>query len=623
MILSHPRAPLIFGTAMIGLLAVYLVWYHPTPGPLAAPHAAAVGGAGLATCRICHANEGLAAGCLRCHTEIAAQVRTDSGYHAFLLRGKEVACARCHPDHLGSEFPLLGAWERGGPNGFDHPHVPFTLAGAHKDLACATCHQYGGPFSLPDFPDQPRRWTYLGLTQACADCHQDVHTGTLARSCESCHSQEAFRPAVRFRHDDHYQLEGAHAEAACLDCHLPKGGAGCSESPVADVNTLRLAFEKVKGTTCADCHETPHRTRWPGDCTPCHLASDRTWAQGTRGIRTDTHALTGFPLREAHGTVACAKCHAAGLSYDRRYPDPRAADYRRDPKTCEGCHEDPHGGQFLARHSHCSDCHEQERFLPARYGIAQHAASYPLTGMHAGVPCIRCHVSPEKMCEKPTLCGMGVPPMQHRRDADATEPHGQDARAISHTLSKGTSVRRFASTSRDCRGCHADPHGGQFERETAQGDCTACHRQEARTFAIRPYDHAGRTGYPLTGAHEETECGDCHRERRGELLDGARPGVRVYRGTPTACDACHSDTHRGQFKENEKQDCQRCHNTTDEWTANGFNHNRGARFALDGIHANLACGACHPVVRQSDGQNVVQYRPLGTRCEDCHGFTPQ
>jgi len=88
-----------------------------------------------------------------------------------------------------------------------------------------------------------------------------------------------------------------------------------------------------------------------------------------------------------------------------------------------------------------------------------------------------------------------------------------------------------------------------------------------------------------------------------------------------ACEACHSDVHCGQFQRNEKQDCQRCHGSTENWTADRFDHNREARFKLEGVHANLACSACHPSVRQPDGQGVVQYKPLGIRCEDCHGFT--
>ncbi len=34
MILSNPKGPLVFGMAMIGLLAIYLTLWHPTPGPL-------------------------------------------------------------------------------------------------------------------------------------------------------------------------------------------------------------------------------------------------------------------------------------------------------------------------------------------------------------------------------------------------------------------------------------------------------------------------------------------------------------------------------------------------------------------------------------------------------------
>jgi hypothetical protein len=241
---------------------------------------------------------------------------------------------------------------------------------------------------------------------------------------------------------------------------------------------------------------------------------------------------------------------------------------------------DPHGRQFVARHAQCTDCHEQERFLPAQYDTEQHAALYPLTGAHSAVPCVRCHV-----------------------------------------LFEDTSVRRFVSTPRECKQCHADGHAGQFEREMAKGDCTACHRSDAATFSIRPYDHTRQAGYPLAGAHQKADCVDCHRGQRPDASGDPSRTARVYRSTPTVCDACHRDVHRGQFQPNEKQDCRRCHDSTENWTANRFDHDRDARFKLEGVHTNLVCSACHPTVRQPDGEGVVQYRPMGTRCEDCHGFT--
>ena len=659
MILTHPKTPLVFGTVMIGLLAVYLTLRHSSPGPLAAPHAQAIDKANLSACKSCHAGEGLAQGCLHCHVEIDTQIQADKGYHAFLLRGKETTCEECHPDHLGREFPLVGklSWGQSDPASFEHPHVRFALEGTHKNLACDACHERAAPFSLPGFLSQPRRCTYLGLTQDCVDCHEDVHAGRLARSCQFCHSQDAFRPAVQFKHDDYYVLEGAHADAACSDCHLVVAPNGGSKSVVADGNDMRVAFNKVKGTACVDCHQTPHRTRWPGDCTACHLAADKTWAKGVRGVQPQTHALTGFPLDEAHAPVACEKCHVPERPYDQRYPDSNAAGYARQPKTCEGCHKDPHGGQFRSGRSDCADCHTGAHFKPAQFDTARHADTYPLRSPHATVACVKCHPADpntgvRRFVPVPRQCdGCHVDPHNGQfraRHAQCTDCHEQErflparydvARHAAiypltgahaavpcircHVLTEGARVRLFASTPRECRQCHGDPHGQQFEREMAKGDCTACHRQDTATFNIRPYDHARRTGYSLTGAHEKADCADCHREQRvgapGEPLHWAR----VYRGTPVACDACHWDVHRGQFKQNDKQDCQRCHGSTQSWTIDRFDHDRDTRFKLEGAHADLACSACHPSVRQPDGQDVVQYRPLGIRCEDCHGFTPK
>lgn len=659
MILTHPKTPLVFGAVMIGLLAVYLTLGHPSPGPLTAPHAEAVGGTGLGACETCHAAEGLARGCLRCHVEIDTQIQADKGYHAFLLRGKKLTCEECHPDHLGREFPLVSrrSWGQSDPTLFEHPHVRFALEGAHKRLACDVCHQRTAPFALPDFSSQPRRSTYLGLTQDCADCHEDVHAGRLARSCELCHSQEAFRPAVQFRHDDYYVLQGAHADATCSDCHPVTASNHEPNSPAEDIDDMRVAFDKVKGTACADCHQNPHRTRWPGDCTACHLAADETWAKGLRGVQPQTHAQTGFPLDEAHASVACEKCHGPGLPYGQRYPDPNTIGYARQPKTCEGCHADPHGGQFLSRYSNCTDCHAAGQFKPAQFDVARHAETYPLRGPHAIVACVKCHptdpntgvcrfVSVPRECDachadphggqflarhaRCTDCHdqerflpARYDVAQHAATYPLTGAHAAVPCIRCHVLTQGSPVRLFASTPRECKQCHADPHGGQFQREMAKGDCTACHRQDAATFSIRPYDHARQTGYSLTGAHEKADCVDCHRGQKAGDPNEPSHEARVYRGTPVACDACHSDVHRGQFKLNEKQDCQRCHSSTENWTANRFDHDRDARFKLEGAHADVACSSCHPSVRQPDGQDVVQYRPLGIRCEDCHAVTPK
>jgi hypothetical protein len=194
---------------------------------------------------------------------------------------------------------------------------------------------------------------------------------------------------------------------------------------------------------------------------------------------------------------------------------------------------------------------------------------FPLTGSHRAVACNACH-------EK-------------------------DARG----------VRRFDGVNRQCRGCHEAPHGRQFAR-AREKSCTACHRGDATTFRIEPFDHARKAGYPLTGAHAQATCNACHRSDQA--------GVRRYRGTATACASCHTDPHRGQFRRNGATDCEACHGSTVAWNDMEFDHTRQTRFPLDRAHEQVACDRCHFSVKQPDGARVVQYRPLGTQCRDCHEF---
>lgn len=808
MILLDPRAPFVFGVAMIGLLAVYLVVFHAMPGPLAGPHQEVITGSGFGTCERCHTDDGLSQGCLECHAEIAGQIEDDQGYHAFLVREGYDDCATCHREHMGANFPLVSSlsWRGRNPNHFKHDYVSFSLTGAHDDLSCDACHsaRVAKPFALPGFPSHPRASTFLGLTQRCVDCHEDVHAGGLASECLSCHDQNQWRPAPRFHHDEYFVLEGAHARAACSACHL----IPASDDPnVRGMTDNRLLFHRVQGTACTDCHEDPHRVSLAAECTTCHLAADEAWTDGARGVTTEVHARTAFALDAVHAKVACKECHSPDLPYSQRFPDPSLPGYVRqadrcegchgdphggqfspryascldchekdhfspskysvadhaktfplveahasveckechttDPNTgiqqfasvsrqCEGCHEDPHGSQFQGRYATCSDCHDQIHFTPSRFDLTQHAKSYPLNGAHVSVECEACHAadpntgiqrftSVTRQCIgchddphgdqfagryatcldchdeshfKPSLFDATL----HAKTYPLTSPHAALECVACHPVEQTTGVQQFVSVPRQCEGCHEDPHAGQFqgrfatcldcheetrfkpsrydvarhkavypltgEHATAScsdchetkgqaqvqqfvsttrlcknchqdphgpqfqtdlltGDCSVCHVGDASTFAIRPYDHNQRTGYPLTGAHAKAQCSDCHRERRVGDPNAPTMTYRIYRETPTACAACHRDEHRGQFRRQGVTLCDRCHGSTTEWSAERFDHNRDSRFVLEGVHADVECQACHPSVRQPDGQYVTQYRPLGTRCEDCHGFVPK
>jgi hypothetical protein len=65
-------------------------------------------------------------------------------------------------------------------------------------------------------------------------------------------------------------------------------------------------------------------------------------------------------------------------------------------------------------------------------------------------------------------------------------------------------------------------------------------------------------------------------------------------------------------------DCARCHLDSGKFTLTTFDHQRDSQFKLDEQHIKLACAACHKPVPVSAELSVVRYRPLGTRCQDCH-----
>ncbi len=488
MILRNPKAPVVFGVLAITALVSFVTFYRASPGTLARPHDAVAGASLVTDCRKCHAPAGLAAGCLGCHAEIREQLSGKKGYHAFLLAGKKPRCALCHQDHHGADFPLVSraSWEGRDVKAFDHPHVDFRLRGKHAGLDCGKCHDgpRRPPFSLPDFPRRRREKTFLGLTQDCASCHEDAHAGGLSGDCASCHGQDGWKPSVNFSHDTFFPLTGGHAGVDCRKCHLIPAKDGGGERPRG------FPFHKARGTSCRDCHESPHRAAWTGDCASCHGADGRPWAAAAEKMTPALHAAAGFRLAAPHDRVSCGKCHA-GESFAARYPDPRARGYGRGQAECQGCHADAHGGQFVKKYPRCASCHRAAGFRPARFGPKEHAV-YPLRGGHAAVPCQFCHKTEE-----------------------------------------GKPTRLFAGTPRDCASCHRDVHGGQFRQEGGTR-CENCHGSEASWKAL-VFDHNKQSRFKLDEAHVGVECRLCHPRARaasGEF-------TTRYKPLKSGCGDCH------------------------------------------------------------------------------------
>ena len=115
----------------------------------------------------------------------------------------------------------------------------------------------------------------------------------------------------------------------------------------------------------------------------------------------------------------------------------------------------------------------------------------------------------------------------------------------------------------------SNTHAGEF----GEG-CGECHNTTSRESA--EFDHS-QTAFPLTGAHLEVACHQCHVDNQ-------------FSGTPQECSGCHAEdnTHAGEFGEH----CGECHSTT-SWQggetrsfANRVAVNRRTRF-------DVTCQLCH------------------------------
>ena len=126
--------------------------------------------------------------------------------------------------------------------------------------------------------------------------------------------------------------------------------------------------------------------------------------------------------------------------------------------------------------------------------------------------------------------------------------------------------------------------------------CAQCHSTAG--WSPASFDH-NQSNFPLTGAHINATCAQCH-------VNGQ------YDGTPTACWGCHASDFQGANDPDHEtlqfpHTCQECH-STNAWEPASFNHNN-TDFPLTGAHINASCSECHV-----NGQ----YNGTPTDCYFCH-----
>jgi hypothetical protein len=462
-------------------------------------------------CSLCHDRadrDRQTALCLDCHKETAADIGAKTGWHGRMSNATTSQCKSCHSDHVGRDGDIV-KFDRGA---FDHRGTDFALDGAHRGLACESCHEKGKAFRE--------------AKSTCGSCHKDddPHRGQLGEKCTDCHTTLAWSGGKYDHAKTNFALEKAHLEVACNACHV---GGRYKDTP----------------QRCVSCHlpDDVHANSRGEKCGDCHTTES--W----KSARFDHEKQTHFALLGKHASLQCGNCHKAGDFKDK------------PPRDCVGCHraDDTHALRFGEK---CGDCHGNDLWKQAGY---DHAAKhkFALAGAHDKLDCHACHSAvarTQKLGTECEGCHRAEDPHGGRLGRDCAACHGvvgwkTDIR-FDHELTDypllGLHVvvgcgqchasKAFKGAPKDCLGCHQqnDVHKGGLGK-----DCAACHSPNG--WKLWDFDHATQAKFPLTGAHSKLKCADCHRQPAGIVRLGKD------------CAACHrkDDVHLGQYG----TQCQRCH----------------------------------------------------------------
>ena len=272
----------------------------------------------------------------------------------------------------------------------------------------------------------------------------------------------------------------------------------------------------------------------------------------------------------AHINVApCAQCHKnnvfAGLS-----------------TACISCHLTDFNGTTNPSHpaagfpQDCSLCHSTTNWQGATFN--HNNTPFPLTGAHIKVAsCAQCHKN-----------------------------------------------NVFAGLSTACISCHLTNFNGTTNpNHVAAGfpqDCSMCHTTTSWTGAT--FNHNTATKFPLTGAHVNVLCTNCHIGN-------------IFVGTPTDCLSCHAAVYKSTTNPNHvaagfPTTCQTCHSTT-SWSGATFSHtwfptsHGRAAGVCSTCHTNssnysiFVCTSCHTQAQTDPHHSGVRgYVYNSANCYQCH-----
>ncbi len=404
-------------------------------------------------------------------------------------------------------------------------------------------------------------------------------------------------------------LSESHAELdnseACSKCHEANKG--------------------VTNAKCLDCHKTLrdrigrkqglHAT-FSGNCIRCHpghkgrTTSIVDWNH-VGGQQNFRHELTGFPLTNYHGQVACTACHTKRLKSGR-------ISYLGLTPDCAGCHRDVHKLTQPELAKKCEQCHGAGKVnrgmrLDAWERQHQEVSRVTFTGKHLQQPCTKCHAKAEFAARTPPRGCVDCHRPKHPAKGEAAncvachkagEPWksatidhrrfgfpllGKHQTVPCQRCHPGGAVVDYAAGA--CTSCHQ--HREVHKRQFADKSCLSCHVEGGKR--TRPFDHNQDTRFRLLGFHAKpalrAKCVACHPQA-------------IYRTNKLGCADCHKDKHKGQSG----PDCTRCHSVTQKWKDARYAKPH-LKFPLEGLHRQAKCEGCHP---------GSKYKLGDVRCVDCH-----